>query len=108
MARFITQHNEYTGFTKSGPGVRTAHFYAAVLASDEDDFALGITTSKRVGKAHKRNLLKRRIKGFIRLHGEALPRGYKVNLIARSGAAELDWQQLCLELEEMLARIAAR
>ena len=107
MARFITQHSEYTDFTKSGPGVRTAHFYAAVLAGD-DEFALGITISKRVGKAHMRNLLKRRIKSYIRLRGEALPRGFKANLIARSGAAELDWQQLCVELDEMLARIAAR
>jgi len=107
MARFITQHGEYMEFAKSGPGVRTTHFYAAVLSCN-DDFALGITISKRVGKAHARNLLKRRIKSHIRHRGDALPRGCKVNLIARVGAAKLDWQQLCVELDEMLARIAAR
>jgi ribonuclease P protein component len=107
MARFITQHSEYTGFAKSGTGIRTMHFYAAVQTSDED-FALGITISKRVGKAHARNLLKRRIKSFIRLRGNTLPRGFKINLIARSGAAELGWIQLREELDGLLARLDTR
>ncbi len=107
MTRFITQHNEYTGFSRSGPGVRTPHFYAAVLSGD-DEFALGITISKRVGKAHTRNLLKRRIKSFIRLRENALPLGYRINLIARVGAAELDWPALCAELDELLERVSTR
>ncbi|MDP3113534.1 MAG: ribonuclease P protein component [Candidatus Cloacimonadaceae bacterium] len=104
MLRWITQHKEYTGFSSPQIYIRTAHFYAAVQTS-ENEFALGITISKRVGKACLRNFLKRRIKSWIRSRGDQLPIGFKLNLVAKPGAGALSWQDLCAQLEELTLKL---
>ncbi|MDZ4122053.1 MAG: ribonuclease P protein component, partial [Candidatus Cloacimonadaceae bacterium] len=63
---------------------------------------LGITISKRIGKAVVRNKLKRRIKAFFRDPDRAFPKGVRINLIAKVGCAELTYQSLCMELEQIL------
>jgi len=75
-----------------------------VQAAD-NEFALGITISKKVGKAHLRNLLKRRIKAWVRLADSTLPKRFRLNLIARPGAGELSWPQLCDQLRELTQKL---
>lgn len=104
MLRRITKHREYLEFQNSASLIRTSHFYAAVLPSPYE-FAFGITIGKRIGKAHRRNLLKRRIKAWMRSVRNDLPSGFRINLIARGGAAELDWPNLCGELTELLVQL---
>lgn len=106
MLRRITKHKEYGEFRNPDLFLRSTLFYAAVLYSPSE-FALGITIGKKVGKAHTRNLLKRRIKGWMQLHKDVLPLGCKVNLIARPGAGELTWQELCKELDMLLTKLPA-
>ncbi len=101
MLRLITKHREYGEFRSPSFLLRTAHFYAAALSSPSES-ALGITVSKRIGKAHVRNLLKRRIKAWARLPETCLPAGCKFNLIAKQGAGELTWPQLCQELNALM------
>lgn len=67
---------------------------------------MGITISKKVGNAVKRNRLKRRIKAWLREHYALFSPGQKLNLIARKGAAELSWQELRLELQTLLGGLA--
>lgn len=103
--RFITQHREYAGIVKARLVIRSEHFYAAVHPSNEE-FAMGITISRKVGKAHTRNLLKRRIKAWVRLESVAFPPGYKLNLVAKPGAGELTWLDLCNELSALISKLA--
>jgi ribonuclease P protein component len=107
MLRLITKHSEYGEFRAPDFYLRSGHFNAAVISSP-GEFALGITISKRVGKAHLRNLLRRRIKAWLRENADSHPLGYKLNLIARSGAGELSWQELCNELDSMTANLRDR
>jgi ribonuclease P protein component len=104
MLRLITKHSEYGEFLSSRQYLRSEHFYAAVLPS-AGEFALGITISKRIGKAHLRNLLKRRIKAWLHLQRKSLAPGSKLNLVARPGAAQLAWEQLSQELQGLLSRL---
>ncbi|MGI6198894.1 MAG: ribonuclease P protein component [Candidatus Cloacimonadaceae bacterium] len=107
MARFITRHNEYRSLFPCEFYLRSEHFLAAVSRSDEE-FSLGITIGKSVGKAHQRNKLKRRIKAFIRSRDELLPHGFKLNLIARVGAAQLSWPSLCDQLNQIIQSLKDR
>lgn len=104
MLRKITKHSEYLEFSSPDRFLRSEHFYAAVLYSP-CEFALGITIGKKIGKSHIRNLLKRRIKAWMQLRSQDLPTGYKLNLIARSGAGELAWKELCEELDNVAAQL---
>ncbi len=107
MLRRITKHSEYREFSSPDLFLRSDHFYAAALFSPQE-FALGITIGKKTGKAHVRNLLKRRIKAWLRLRCPQLPQGFRLNLIARSGAGELSWNELCAELDKLTAQLTSR
>lgn len=107
MARFITRHSEYKSLFPCEFYLRSEHFLAAVSSSDEE-FSLGITIGKSVGNAHQRNRLKRRIKAFVRSHDALLPDGFRLNLIARVGAAQLSWPLLCDQLTQIIQSLKNR
>lgn len=55
---------------------------------------LGITTSRRLGKAHRRNRARRLVREAYRTHREQLPRGFDLVFVVRAplfrrSAAEL-------------------
>ncbi|NLO11773.1 MAG: ribonuclease P protein component [Candidatus Cloacimonetes bacterium] len=106
MARLITRHSEYVSLYPPHFYVRSDHFVAAVQSA-EGEFALGITISKKIGNACRRNKLKRRIKAWFRMAGPVLPQCFKLNLIARPGAAELSWPQICLQLDQLIHKLAS-
>ncbi|WP_044278841.1 ribonuclease P protein component [Candidatus Cloacimonas acidaminovorans] len=104
MLQWITSHNEYAEFFKPDFMIRSSYFYVPGLYR-EGEMAVGITISNKVGKAVKRNLLKRRIKSWLRANQDKIPVGYRFNLIARSGATELEWQELSRELTNIIAQL---
>lgn len=55
---------------------------------------LGITVGKKIGKAVRRNRVKRQIRECYRLYEPLLPEGYDFCFVARSRAAEGDFQKL--------------
>lgn len=105
MPVWIRQHTDYQRFLTPLFSIRTAHFYVPVLRS-EDDFRLGITISRKVGNAVLRNYLRRRIKAWFREREFQLP--YAVNLVARKGAGQLTWLELCTELQQITTGLAQK
>ena len=64
----------------------------------------GIITTRRLGHAVVRNLLRRRIREILRAHGEPLANGHYVVLIPRHSAATAAYT----ELEEDFLRLLKR
>lgn len=60
-----------------------------------DGLRVGIITTRRVGKAHDRNLLRRRVRAIIQRHGERIidPRRFLVTVL-RVGASGADFEAL--------------
>lgn len=65
---------------------------------------VGLTVSKKVGKAHERNLVKRRLRHLLRTH-----RGWfaarDVVIVVQPGAAALPFAELAAQLAEAFARL---
>jgi ribonuclease P protein component len=62
---------------------------------------VGITVSKKLGKAHIRNRIRRRLREVYRLNEEAFQPGWDIVLVARSRALNAPFSQLnasCLSL----------
>ncbi len=64
----------------------------------------GIITTKRVGHAVTRNLLRRRLRDILRAHGAPLARGLYVVLIVRNRAAWANYAELEKDFLRLLAR----
>lgn len=64
----------------------------------------GIITTKRLGHAVIRNLLRRRVREILRAHGAPLEKGYYVVLIPRVPAATADYHQLEADFLKLLRR----
>ncbi|MCK9556950.1 MAG: ribonuclease P protein component [Candidatus Cloacimonetes bacterium] len=88
-------------FTRAEKAIRSRYFLVPVLP-DPDGPALGITISKKVSNAASRNRLKRRMRAWFREHQHSLPASCKMNFIARRGAADLSWQELCEHLGDTI------
>ena len=55
---------------------------------------VGITVSKKLGKAHVRNRVRRRFREIYRLNEEAFLPGWDIVVVARSKAVEASFQDL--------------
>ena len=64
----------------------------------------GIITTKRLGHAVVRNLLRRRIREILRAHGGPLYLGHYVVVIPRHTAATADYQELEKDFKRLLKR----
>ena len=85
---------------RKGERKSSKHFSLFVIKSKYSNYKIGYSISKKVGKAHDRNLLKRRLKEIVRLNN--LPqRGFNYVLQAKTGASELDFK----EIEQQIIRL---
>ncbi len=55
---------------------------------------LGLTVTAKVGKAHTRNLVRRRLREIYRLHEDGLRPGFDMVVVARTRAAAADYWRL--------------
>jgi ribonuclease P protein component len=92
----MTQRSQFHG-TRTNGRSKTGRFL--ILSTLEDPalphLMVGFITTRKVGKAHERNLLRRRFRAILQRHGEQLgnPRRYLVT-IPRRGAAEASFADL--------------
>jgi len=71
---------------------------------------VGFTVSKRVGKAHVRNLVRRRLREAMRAHLPHLAPGYDIVIISRPALAAQPYAALAGALAQQLrhARLLSR
>ena len=55
---------------------------------------LGFTVTAKVGKAHTRNLVRRRLREIYRLHESGLQPGFDMVVVARTRAAQVGYKRL--------------
>ncbi|MBN2830431.1 MAG: ribonuclease P protein component [Candidatus Cloacimonetes bacterium] len=104
--RFIKKRSEYLHFQNADKVIRSRFFILAVLLdTQQTDFALGITVSKKVGNAIVRNKTKRRIKAWLRQTKSPLPSQMAVNIIALNKAGNAKWNDLHEDLEILFKRL---
>jgi ribonuclease P protein component len=68
---------------------------------EQEEQAVGIVVSKKVGKAVIRNKVKRRVRAFLRENMEIVPQG-KLVIIARKESGTSSWADITLELRKNL------
>jgi ribonuclease P protein component len=73
------------------------------VANDLPHSRLGITVSRRVGKAAVRNRVRRRIREALRARHANIASGHDVVVVARPASATASWADLCAAVDRLLA-----
>lgn len=98
----IKKNKEFQHVFKKGKSFANRQFIVYLLKSDQPEFRLGLSVSKKVGNAVTRNRVKRFIRqAFLELKEELLPNADYV-IIARPQAANLDYHESRKSLEHVL------
>jgi ribonuclease P protein component len=88
---------EFQQVKRLGKNRHTAHFIVSLAENDLQQPRLGVVTTKRLGKAVRRNRVKRLLREFFRHHKGVLP-PLDIVIIAKRGAADLNYAQVLAEL----------
>ena len=88
-----------------GPRIETRNFLVLLRPNGLPRARIGITVTKKIGKAVSRNRIKRLVREFFRKNKHILPNGRDMVVIARRGAerlgqADVDAQLARLTQEE--------
>lgn len=69
---------------------------------------VGITATRKSGKAVERNRQRRRIREFFRLHQHELPAGWDFVVNTRRSLSEAGWREFREDMEQVLKRLGFR
>ena len=101
----LLKRSEYIELSKIGKKIQNIHFIAIYSPSRVDRTRLGITASKKVGKANTRNRIKRRIREFFRKNRHDITGFWDINIIVRKEAAGLTTDQVQLSMKDVFKQI---
>jgi ribonuclease P protein component len=102
--RLLKRREFLTARREASRRVETKYFLVLLRPNRTKQTRLGITVTKKIGKAVKRNRIKRHVREFFRLNKHSLPPGCDVVVIARMGAAELTGKNIARELGVLVRR----
>ena len=99
----LLKRGDFVNLNRAGSRHYTEHFVVIYIKNSLGITRLGITVGKKIGKAFKRNRIKRLIREFFRLNKSDLIQGYDISIIVKSDMSHLDGQKIKDELDSVIS-----
>ncbi len=90
----LKNNNDFRRVYRKGASAVRPCLVVYILPNRQQANRLGFTVTSKVGKAHTRNRVRRRLREVYRLHESGLRRGCDMVVVARTRAAEVDYRRL--------------
>ena len=90
---------------ESGKKIKNYNFVIFYKEKKDSPTKYGITVPKKVGKAHIRNNLKRKVRAIIRNYNKNYEKSYNCIIIIRNSCLNLSYQELSSSLQYLLDKI---
>ena len=101
----VKEKRDFDKIIKNGKKVKNYNFIVFYGKNNEQFNKYGITVPKKVGKAHIRNKLKRRVRAILRNYKKSYENNYNCIIIIRNSCLDLTFQELSNSLERLLNEI---
>lgn len=98
----LLNFKDFVNLNRLGQRIHTEHFTLIFGQNGLGINRLGITVSKKIGNAVKRNKVKRLIREWFRLHNYDFPQGYDIVIVAKNGAHGLNLWKIKEEFGEII------
>jgi len=103
----LSRAGEFARLRREGTSFHGKLIVLSVLkAEPEHASRVGIITSRRVGGAVQRNLVRRRLREIIRALRPQMDRGWHIVMVARHAAAAAEFARLSAEIHALARRAA--
>ncbi|TFG37447.1 MAG: ribonuclease P protein component [Syntrophobacterales bacterium] len=97
----VRKRKDYLRAYQEGVRISSVNFAVILNNNGTETRRLGVTVTKKVGNAVKRNRIKRLVREFFRLNKDKLPDSHDIIVIARRDVSSLKYQDVCVELEKL-------
>ena len=102
----ILKRSEFLEITRSGRKLQNDGFIAFFKPGRFDSPRLGITVTRKVGKAAQRNRVKRLVREYFRLNRQHLNQNWDINIVAKKKAADLSSEKVDSFLQDLFEKIS--
>ena len=102
----ILKRHEFIALAKSGRRIQNEFFIAVFSPSRHGHSRLGVTVTKKVGRAVIRNRVKRLVREFFRLNRQFLSGEWDINIIAKHETADITSEMAFRSLQNIFTRIS--
>ena len=99
----LTLRKHFAYIYRKGKRTSSKYFTLYTVDSKFKTYKIGYSINKKIGKANKRNLLKRRLREITRL-GDFIKPYHNYVLLAREGVQELEFEQLKKQVEYIFSK----
>jgi len=102
----IVDGSDFMRILRKGKKVRTAHFLISSTPSFDAHLRVGFLVNKKVGKAHTRNLVRRRLQALayeVLVSDASIAKDIVIR--ASEGAGDLTWEDIREELVTALRKV---
>jgi ribonuclease P protein component len=100
----IRKGSDFSAIFQSGKRIHSEYLTVIVCKNTSGMRRIGLVVGKKVGKtAVRRNRMKRLLREFFRLNKHRLPASQDILTVARKDFSSMKCQDLCRELEKVLA-----
>ncbi len=103
MDHRLKKNSQFQYIYRKGERFHTENFTLFVVKSKYADYRIGFSISKKLGKANKRNLLKRRMREIVRRDLQ-IPSFCNYVVLSKENATELSFDQLKNELKRLFEK----
>ena len=104
----ILKRSEFYELTRSGRKLENECWIAFIQPNRFNRPRLGITVTRKVGKAVERNRVKRLIREYFRLNRQRFNQNWDINIIAKKKAIDLSSEQAVSLLKDLFEKISNR
>ena len=107
-ANRISKRSEFGYLSRFGEKLQDRYFIVLFCPGRTERTRLGVTVSRKVGNAVKRNRIKRFSREYFRLNRKELAGNWDINIIAKKDAADLTLDQVFLSLNGIFQKIRSK